>query len=183
MTKGWKHESGRHSLSARGIPNRRVVYVNPKTNTESYEKSTYKNDGKPNKQHSCLERVDEQFEGRMEDLHKLWDAYNAGEEEVEDLGNIYDYGLAFDYVPAETFNDQEQGFFRYQLSWGGPGDEFRFYVDPDMHLYKIEYWFLDWGDGAMKHPKGKDKELMEEIFEWFRETGTVERALKDATEE
>ena len=30
------------------------------------------------------------------------------------------------------------------MSWGGPSDEFRMYDNSD----KIQYWFLDWFDGA-----------------------------------
>jgi len=98
----------------------------------------------------CRDKVAESLESTMEDLTQLWDAYCSGEEEVEDLGTFCEYGLCFDYVAAGTFNDQETGYFRYQLSWGGPSTEFRFYTDAELDLYKIEYWFLDWFDGAKK---------------------------------
>ena len=135
-------------------------------------------------QKTCLERVESHLESTIDDLSKLWKAYGEGEEEVEDLGHIYDYGLSFDYVAPDTFDDQEQGYFRYQLSWGGPSDEFRFFVNPDFSVYHIEYWFLDWGDGAHKNLRGEDHDLMEEIYEWFRECGTVQvefdKSMEDA---
>jgi len=97
------------------------------------------------KDQTCQERVKDHYEDRISDLHKLWQAYSKGEEEVEDLGNIFEYGLAFDYVPFTEDDDrQEPGYFRYQLSTGGPGDEFRFFCDAEKHCYRVEYWFLDW---------------------------------------
>lgn len=101
-------------------------------------------------------------------------------EDVPDLGNLYEYGLSFDYVEAGTFNDQEEGFFCYLLSYGGPSDEFRFFVSIDKTPYKIEYWFLDWFDGACRTVNGTDKELLESIWGWFAEGGTVEAVYQKA---
>ena len=61
---------------------------------------------------------------------------------------ICEYGLCFDKVEPNTFQNQKLGYWRWQLSWGGPSDEFRIYLDEDKNIYKIEYWYLDWGDGA-----------------------------------
>jgi len=83
------------------------------------------------------------------------------------LGNLNEYGLGFDYVPPGTFPDQEEGYFRYQLSWGGPSDEFRIYADQinrwQWSIYRIEYWFLDWFDGAHSDLGGDDLEFMKEL--------------------
>jgi hypothetical protein len=133
-------------------------------------------------QPTCEERVNAELESTLEDLRKLWDAYCDGLEDVEDLGNIYDYGLAFDYVPAGTFKDQEQGYFRYQLSWGGPSDEFRFFTDYECNPSHVEYWFLDWFDGAHKVLRGDDERLLLEIFSWFDDMGSVEREFEEATD-
>lgn len=129
------------------------------------------------------ERIDDSLSARLDDLYKLWEAYNNGEEDVEDLGNIYEYGLCFDYVAPNTFNDQKVAYFRYQLSWGGPSDEFRFYVNPDLSVYDIEYWFLDWNDGAFRNLAEPDYALMEEIFNWFRDMGTCETLIEKSIEE
>ena len=120
------------------------------------------------------------MKGRIEDLSKLWDAYKSGKESVEELGNIFEYGLAFDYVAPGTFNDQKRGYFRYQISWGGPSDEFRFFVDENLIPERIEYWFLDWYDGAKKSLTGKNLDLLLEIFDWFKESGTAEAKMKEA---
>jgi len=83
----------------------------------------------------------------------------------EDLGNINEYGLCFDYVSPGTFTDQREGYFRWQLSTGGPGDEFRFYVNPDCSVHLVEYWFLNWSDGAQVILSGSDEDLLLEIWE------------------
>jgi len=116
----------------------------------------------------------------MDDIKRLWEAYQRGEEEVEDLGSFHEYGLSFDYVAPGTFgDDQREGYFRYQLSWGGPSDEFRFYVSgPDYDVYRVEYWFLDWFDGS--HITVTDSQVLLEIFEFFKECGTVEHQYREA---
>lgn len=134
------------------------------------------------KQLTCKERVASHLESRFVDLLTLWTAYQSGKEDVEDLGNIFEYGLSFDYVPAGTFHDQKTGYFRYQISWGGPSDEFRFFCDKTFTPYRIEYWFLDWFDGAKKILSGEKLELLKELFNWFKESGTVEKVYHDALE-
>jgi hypothetical protein len=131
---------------------------------------------------TCKDRVREELEGRLSDLRRLWKAYQEGDEEVEDLGSFPDYGLCFDYVPQGTFRDQEEGYFRYQISWGGPSDEFRFYVNLDFSVHRIEYWFLDWFDGASITLSGKDKSFMTEVFDFFNEIGSVENEFRRAQE-
>lgn len=95
------------------------------------------------------------------------------------MGAFNEYGLSFDYVSPNTFENQKRGYFRYQLSWGGPSDEFRFYCDENLEPVEIEYWFLDWFDGAHLTLAGRDNELLLEIFEDFRETGTVQAKLDE----
>jgi len=66
--------------------------------------------------------------------------------EYEDL---YDYvnqtAQSWDYVEGEG---RKAGYYRLQLSWGGPSDEFRIYFDQDKEIDIIEYWYMDWFDGA-----------------------------------
>jgi hypothetical protein len=134
------------------------------------------------KQESCKDRIESHLQNRLDDIRQLWNAYLNDIEDL-DIGNIYEYGLAFDYVAPGTFNGQRRGYFRWQLSWGGPSDEFRFYCDESFGLDRVEYWFLDWFDGAHKVLAGKDEQLLSEIFEWMRECGTVEHVFKEATSE
>ena len=68
---------------------------------------------------SCGQRISGQLQGRIAELRKLWNAYTSGDER-QDGETIYEYGLCFDYVEPDTFNDQREGYFRYQLSCGRP---------------------------------------------------------------
>lgn len=134
-------------------------------------------------QPNCKERVGAELRGRVKDLRKLWRLYQEDPEQSdEDLGRFEEYGLSFDYVAPGTWEKQKRGYFRYQISWGGPGDEFRFFVNPDFSLYRVEYWFMDWFDGARRILKGRDYDLLAEIYECYRETGTVEQAYKEGVE-
>ena len=128
---------------------------------------------------SCDQRVQERLESRVEALSEIMDRmrdYNASEEDREEAREEYDnFALCFDYVEAE---DGEPGYFRYQTSWGGPSDEFRFYVDlADLKPYKVEYWFLDWYDGASRRLYGTDLELLCEVYADFNECGTCQHIL------
>ena len=132
---------------------------------------------------SCKERIREELKGRIDDLQKLFRAYQEGEEEKysDELGTFLEYGLCFDYVPPYTFQDRDEGYFRYQLSWGGPSDEFRFYPFSleDTHP-RIEYWFLDWFDGAKVTLQGKAYNLLRDIWEFFQEIGSVQAEYEKA---
>lgn len=122
---------------------------------------------------TCEQRVEAHFQGRVDDLRRLWKAHGEGTE-CGDLGTFPEYGLCFDYVPALTYRDQKEAFFRYQLSWGGPSDEFRFFVNPELSCHRIEYWFLDWFDGAHRVLSDEPESLMLEIWEWFRESAALQ---------
>lgn len=126
---------------------------------------------------NCEDRIDEHLHGRVEALSRLWAAYTGGDEEVADIGTLCEYGLGFDYVAAGTFPDQKEAYFRYQLSWGGPSDEFRFFVNPDLSCHRIEFWFLDWFDGAQRTLHGEPEALLSEIWQWFCDIGAANAAL------
>jgi len=132
-------------------------------------------------QPTCKERVREHLKGRIEDLDKLWELWKQDPDQYdEELGNFNEYGLCLDYVAPETFKGQHRGYLRYQLSWGGPSDEFRFYLDESLNTTRIEYWFLDWFDGAKIILKGKALELLEKIYQDFKETETVQYKIASA---
>ena len=99
-------------------------------------------------------KCDYLVEGNFNDREKeLQDAKNGA---VNDNGICVDFyewlsefGLGFWYVEPYTYEDQKEGYYKWQLSWGGPGDEIRIY-----NKDRIEYWYLDWFDGAfIKVPK------------------------------
>ena len=134
----------------------------------------------------CKDKVRSELNSRIKDLRSLWEHYCTGSEDPHpDLGEFHEYGLSVDYVAPGTFADQQYGYFRYQLSYGGPSDEFRFYLDDNLKCYRLEYWFLDWYDGAGITLKGRDLDLMLEIFEHFSDCGLIQaeraKALQDAS--
>ena len=83
------------------------------------------------RQKKCEDLVSSEWKDRQKDLTK---------EDFE--------GLSFDYVEANTFEDQKEGYWRWQFSWGGPSDELRAFVNRDDSIHRLEYWYLDWFDGA-----------------------------------
>lgn len=65
-------------------------------------------------------------------------------------------GLCFDYV--DNSETEQKSYHRWQLSWGGPSDEFRLFEDGT-----VKYWFLDWYDGASRPVQ--HEELIKEMKE------------------
>ena len=110
------------------------------------------------KEKKCIDLVQSEYDFTLNKFKEAYDYFfedeesrkpNDALEHCEDFSQyISEYGLCFDWVEPNTFHDQKLGYWRWQLSWGGPSDEFRIFVDEDKNIYKIEYWFLDWGDGA-----------------------------------
>jgi hypothetical protein len=132
---------------------------------------------------TCKDRIEAELKNRINDLTLLWNDYQNGIENNPDIGNLNEYGLCFDYVAPNTFKDQRKGYFRYQLSWGGPSDEFRFYTTQEVKrnryndnihvtftLTAVDYVFLDWFDGAKTRLTGKKLELLTELFAWFEDS-------------
>jgi len=126
------------------------------------------------KTETCRNRWADAKRSRFADLRKLWTAYCEGEEETDE-GSIYEYGLAFDYVAPDTFGHQPEGYWRYQISYGGPSEEIRFYSSSAHSTpYRITFVFLDWSDGHERKLVGKDNELAAELWNWFDEGGSTE---------
>jgi len=89
-----------------------------------------------------FERMDRQLDNSLDEGLKL---------DLENEASIewHNYGLSFDYVEPFTFDDQRDGYYRFQISWGGPSEELRAWYDSEDNLRALEFWFLDWGEGAM----------------------------------
>ena len=122
------------------------------------------------KQKKCIDLVADKFaeqEQTYKDAQKFFEEYeNATEGEqialrvidkhkgnyFHEYEDLFDYvnqtALCWDYVEPYTFNDQREGYYRLQLSWGGPQDEYRIYTDMNKTIHDIEYWYLDWYDGS-----------------------------------
>lgn len=99
---------------------------------------------------------------------------------LEDIGSLNEYGLSFDYVTLGTFNDQKEGYFRYQISWGGPSEEYRFFTNgPRFDVYRVEFWYLDWFDGAPRDCTSN--QTLADWFEMMREAGSLDHEYERAT--
>lgn len=77
------------------------------------------------------------------DIEALLNDNNDIYEELREA--FHEYGLSFEWVDG---NAENPGYWRYLLSYGGPSEEIRFYGDAARNVYKIEFWLLDWFDGA-----------------------------------
>jgi len=153
-----------------------------KTNEErkTKEVQTLNQDGnKPDQEKKCSDIVEEKYQDRLKqfetaknflDIEKSernkFDEFLSDEyQELNQYGDFFDYvnqsGLCFDRVEAGTFKDQRAAYWRWQLSWGGPSEEFRLFDNND-----LEYWYLDWFDGACV--KVQD-EIFENIMANFKE--------------
>lgn len=128
----------------------------------------------PARKETCEDRIGAEFAGTMKTVRRLWKWEQQGrgdEVHPKEETTLSEYGLSADYVAPGTFgDDQDEGYFRWQLSWGGPSDEFRFYVSPHRHgfaPYRIEYRFHDWFDGAGVDLSGEDFEILGWVFEWL----------------
>ena len=92
----------------------------------------------------------DQLKGRASDIADIMTRQRSDDAEVADQAydDFYQYGLSFDYVPPFTFEEQRAGYWRWQISWGGPGEEFRIYVDPVTDRVKeVDFYYTeDWGN-------------------------------------
>ena len=111
-----------------------------------------------NRNKKCADLVHQKYQDTLKDYQNAFDYFEQDEdkrkpnEDYEHYEDFFDYvnqsGLCFDFVEANTFEDQKCGYWRFQMSWGGPSDEFRIYTDYDKNINYIEYWYMDWFDGA-----------------------------------
>lgn len=119
----------------------------------------------------CSERVEAE-----------WDDTRCGLRRALRTDGIAEFGLSFDYVAPGTFRDQAEGYWRYQFSWGGPSDELRFYSSgPNCRPYRIEYWFLDWFDGASVDVTA-DKVALE-AWQYMSDCGVTDSTYADSMRE
>ena len=110
------------------------------------------------KNKKCVDLVKGQYQSRLNDLRN---AYTNNDLDFPKW--LAEYGLSWDYVVANTFDNQTEGYYRWQLSWGGPSDEFRIYTDNDKNIQSIEYWYQDWFDGASINVNDEE---VENIIHW-----------------
>lgn len=146
-----------------------------------------------NREKTLKERMEIYYISRTEDLTKLFEHnsceydYNCQVNEdleecpiVQELGHFNEYGLSFDYVEEYTFKEQDEPYFRYQISWGGPSEEYRIYTDDYFNIERVEFWFLDWFEGI--HKVLDEDNIIYDIIEDFKDIGTLEHVKERALE-
>lgn len=104
----------------------------------------------------------------LDDLSKI-------AEQAHELPDFHDYGLCFDYVELGTFEDQDEDYFRYQFSYGGPTEELRIYENG-----LVEFVYLDWfcGIGFRIDNDPEHEEWVEWMTDWFSEIGLMDFEAK-----
>ena len=121
------------------------------------------------KQLTCKELINDQFNQVEQDYKKAEQYFNDYDNATEgeqiamkvvdkykgdyfnEYEDLFDYAnqsaLSWDYVEEE--GEENPAYYRLQLSWGGPSDEFRIYTIGDtLEIDVIDYHYMDWFDGA-----------------------------------
>ena len=140
---------------------------------------------KTDKDPSCKARWKSHKDSRVSALRDMFERMSSDNDarREEAMQDFSEYGLSFDYVAPETFNDQPEGYWRYQISWGGPSEEFRFYSSSYKHRpYRIEFWFLDWGNGHGRALAGDDLETLLRVWDDFDDMSATESEFRRATD-
>ena len=142
---------------------------------------------KPKKKETCQDLVGKKYNGRLADLESAYHYFTIEKkparaahhyhEDLKEYQDFFDYvnqlGLCFEKIEAAPELEpispyKSYDYFRWQLSWGGPADEFRIYLTGDEKIERVEYWYFDWFDAA--HLKiEKLPGVLEETLEFLLE--------------
>ena len=172
-------QKGRNSLD--NVRDRLNMYLNP--NSLTVEKLLSDSD----MDSDILDQIKEEKEENNLSNDDTFDMLSSPlQDDIREqyIERFNQYGLSFDYV--ELDKDTEQDYFRYQLSYGGPSDEIRFYDNG-----AIEYVYLDWfcgvgfdvtNDGVFKQIQDYLKELDMLNFEQKRSEYSYYEILAEKAE-
>ena len=135
------------------------------------------------KKETCKDKVEPALQNIIQDwteAQKYYDIdeekrYSPKDESLSDYEDFFDYvnnyGLCFDYVSPNTFDNQDVGYFRYQVCYGGPTQEFRIYTDYNKNIDRIEFWYLDWFDGSEVET---DDDIIKQVLRDFIDCSQIE---------
>lgn len=90
----------------------------------------------------------------------------------EEVGDFHEYGLSFDFVEADEDTD---GYYRFQICWGGPSSEIRFFPDG-----QIEAVYMDWFVGVGFNVTTWD--AFNWLENWFKECELIDFDSKEMSE-
>ncbi len=115
-----------------------------------------------------LQKLEDRFGVEIDPSQYCWYELDVLKEDIlEEIERILnEYPLCFDYVP-------DWGFFRYQIAWGGPQYEVRFYTNG-----LIEFAYLDWFTGVGFDVT--DDTVFQRLKEILEDSGHFEWAYKEA---
>ena len=82
----------------------------------------------------CKDRVIEHWHNRREDLQEFRTAGPETDFTNSEGYELYEYALCFDYVDQQG---KSPGYWRYQISTGGPQEEIRYYTGKDVPSEQI----------------------------------------------
>ena len=118
---------------------------------------------------TCADRVADHWNNRRGELLQFRDAGPETDFTNPEGYPLSEYALCLDYVDQVGKNP---GYWRYQISSGGPQEEIRYYATKDMpsdgylgDMTPVELWLLDWFDGASTELVGDDLELALWVFQ------------------
>ena len=140
------------------------------------------------KKETCKDKVEPALQDIIQDwteAQKYYDIdeekrYSPKDESLSDYEDFFDYvnnyGLCFDYVSPNTFDNQDVGYYRYQVCYGGPTQEFRIYTDYNKNIDRIEFWYLDWFDGSEVET---DDDIIKQVLRDFIDCSQIEPSEED----
>jgi len=118
----------------------------------------------PKKKETCHDLVGKKYNERLAHLECAYHYFTIEKmtaraahpyhEDLRKYRDFFDYvnefGLCFEKIEnaPRWYLDKSHNYFRWQLSWGGPADEFRIYLTGDEKIERVEYWYFDWFDAA-----------------------------------
>ena len=109
------------------------------------------------------EKIKDESIKHYETVHKNLFRFLNNLDNEEIAQEFSDYGLSINVVEPLTFEEQEEPFIRYQISWGGPSEEFRKFDD------RIEFCYLDWFVGYSLDVSEDD--TINQLFDYFEDLG------------
>ena len=106
---------------------------------------------------TCEDVIDDAITSRGEDFQEMIEGMESDCDEKNDdaTTSFHEYGLSLQWMDQI---DGEMPFLQFQLSWGGPSEEIRFYPKnvtgffngTDLNLSKIDFVYKDWFDHAKR---------------------------------
>ena len=134
---------------------------------------------------SCADIVPYAMENRLNEMQEMWDVYCGWEKPTDEIteDSFHEYGLSFEYVDE---GDDDNNYFRYLISTGGPSEEIRFYCYKNHFgqwvFSEAEFVYMDWFDSASEMITGNHLLFVQELFEFFYEIGALDEEFKKATD-